>query len=232
MHDFKCVKSFWSGFEHDIHGYIGYMPSMKHIFVVYRGSQSATNWSLNTDPRMTQLTDIIKMPGSQAMSRTGWHDASVLCYEQVLPEVSKLVGKFKDYKLVVTGHSLGGIMAQLTAMYMHLDKIPCNMVNFGVPSVGNQAYCDISIAAMPNQLRFVFHKDAVPHMKDKDGSLRQCPTEIYIEKDFTIQRGSNLVGEEAHLSTKWKTEDPKGLNYADHMIEGVYLDFKNQLTKC
>jgi len=73
--------------------------------------------------------------------------------------------KYPFSKLKVTGHSLGGALAQLTAMSLikdgyHVDQ----MINFGAPRVGDSTYATFSEQKMPNQWRMVHNRDIVPHL--------------------------------------------------------------------
>ena len=51
--------------------------------------------------------------------------------DEVLAEVLRLKNLFPYFSVKTTGHSLGGALAQLTAMMLLKNGIPTTMINFG-----------------------------------------------------------------------------------------------------
>lgn len=79
--------------------------------------------------------------------------------------VQRLLSQFRDAKLIITGHSLGGAMAVLCALDM--KEIFGNvdvLYAFGQPRVGNQKFADFIQAQVPNYYRIVHNADTVPHV--------------------------------------------------------------------
>lgn len=64
---------------------------------------------------------------------------------------------YPTYSVKTTGHSLGGALAQMTAMMLIHNGIPTTMINFGQPRVGDKAYAAYSNSVFPNQYRHVHH---------------------------------------------------------------------------
>jgi putative lipase involved disintegration of autophagic bodies len=52
-------------------------------------------------------------------------------YASALAEVKRLKSLHSTYEVKTTGHSLGGALAQLTAMSLLADGISVSMINFG-----------------------------------------------------------------------------------------------------
>ena len=67
--------------------------------------------------------------------------------------------------MLVTGHSLGGALATLSAYVLQSDlKLPVGRVfTYGSPRVGNDAFSKARIAA-GNEWRITHHRDPVPHL--------------------------------------------------------------------
>ena len=84
-------------------------------------------------------------------------------YPDVLKEVKRLKGLYPSYAIKTTGHSLGGALAQLTAMELVHSGYSVSMINFGQPRVGESNYAAFSNTKLPNQYRVVHNKDMVPH---------------------------------------------------------------------
>ena len=74
--------------------------------------------------------------------------------------------QYPDYRLVVHGHSLGGALATLIAFQMvDVHKLPgseIELVTFGAPRVGDEAFVKQLEEYVPNQLRVINSTDIVP----------------------------------------------------------------------
>lgn len=55
-------------------------------------------------------------PECNCKVHAGWYNGLNLVWDDVKQEVSRLQGLYPTYKVKVTGHSLGGALAQLTGM--------------------------------------------------------------------------------------------------------------------
>ncbi|GMR32075.1 hypothetical protein PMAYCL1PPCAC_02270, partial [Pristionchus mayeri] len=78
------------------------------------------------------------------------------------------------FRLLFTGHSLGGAMATLSAMKTHVKKLRPNyqisLITYGEPRVGNRVFAHNAQAALADSWRVVHRADMVPHLppcKDK-----------------------------------------------------------------
>lgn len=73
-----------------------------------------------------------------------------------------------DYKLVFTGHSLGGALAVHAATDMFLENLRSGsnmkVYTFGQPRVGNKEFDGVIKSKIPETYRIVHHKDLVVHV--------------------------------------------------------------------
>ena len=126
----------------------------------------------------------------------------------LIPWVSAL----KPNSLVVTGHSLGGALAQLLALWAASKSIPVECVTFGAPRVGNAASAKlvrhlafrlINVMALNDPIPMLpllgywrWGQDVAPGMNpgpqtiivilDRDQfSDRLCPKSMYVSPAFT-----------------------------------------------
>ncbi|VDO78638.1 unnamed protein product [Heligmosomoides polygyrus] len=105
------------------------------------------------------------------------------------PEVEKTLNnpKYAGYKLIFTGHSLGGALAALAAARTVKQGLrpgdQVTMYTFGEPRVGDITFARNFDSMIKNSYRVVFRRDIVPHLpacaKDKtwfgDGDVsRPC----------------------------------------------------------
>jgi hypothetical protein len=74
---------------------------------------------------------------------------------------------YPTYSIYVTGHSLGGALADLFAIGSVVDKVAKKapiLYTFGQPRVGNQAYADLHLQLLDGNFRLVNNRDPVPHI--------------------------------------------------------------------
>jgi hypothetical protein len=174
----------------DTEGYIGYLPSDKSIYVVYRGSHSIRNWIANIDARKVNYTSF---PECNCQVHKGFYEAEQNIIDRVIREVKRLKVSNPTYTVKVTGHSLGAALAQLTSMdLMKAGLTVKNVYNFGQPRTGDQKYSSFVGTKGPVTWRVVHNKDVVPHLppstkmefyhvcreefEDVNGTLKTCDT--------------------------------------------------------
>lgn len=144
----------------DVTGFIGYLPSDKSIYVVFRGSSSIQNWISDLDALKTAYTSF---PECNCQVHKGFYSSEQRVISKVVNEVKRLQALKTDYQVKVTGHSLGAAIAQLTSMDLVKFGIPNSLYNFGQPRTGDKAYSDFATPKVP-AWRVVHDKDQVPHL--------------------------------------------------------------------
>lgn len=170
----------------DTQGYIGYLPSDKSIYVVYRGSESIKNWISDLDAFKTPYTSF---PECGCQVHKGFYAAEQRVIAGVLSEVKALMTAHPGFAVKVTGHSLGAALAQLTSMDIVKAGIPTSVYNYGQPRTGDQKYASFATARVPTW-RVVHNRDEVPHLpftaqmefyhvcteefEDVNGKLKTC----------------------------------------------------------
>ena len=172
----------------DTQGYIGYLPSNKSIYVVFRGSISLQNWITDLD---AVKTDYTSFPECKCQVHKGFYVAEQKVIGGVIQEVTRLKNSKPDYALKVTGHSLGGALAQLTSMDLFKAGFSPLVYNFGQPRTGDQNYAKFATDRVTTW-RVTHNKDMVPHLpattgmdfyhvcreewEDANGNLKTCDT--------------------------------------------------------
>lgn len=172
----------------DTEGYVGYLPSDKSIYVVYRGSSSIRNWISNLDAFKTTYTSFSEC-GCQV--HKGFYEAEQKVIGTVLTAVKNLRAKYPSYAVKATGHSLGAALAQLTSMDLVKAGYAATLYNFGQPRVGDKKYASFATGKVPTW-RVTHNKDTVPHVpyttgmefyhecreefEDASGKVRTCDT--------------------------------------------------------
>ena len=138
---FVATKSLYSGIWQDTEGFVGYLPSDSSIYVSFRGSLTIQNWITDLSIAKTKYNSF---PDCNCEVHSGFYGATMSVFPDVLAEVKRLQSLHKTYAVKVTGHSLGGALAQLTSMELIKNGIHATMINFGQPRVGDDAYAAYS----------------------------------------------------------------------------------------
>lgn len=130
----------------------------KELFIVFRGTTNLKDWKSNLDTRLTQ-----------DMSRLNlrYHRGFSEAYNSISEQVNAIVNINLDKDVYITGHSLGGALANICAVELSLHKDVCleGLYTFGSPRV----YDSLSAAYLNSILkeihfRFVNNNDIVPHV--------------------------------------------------------------------
>lgn len=89
--------------------------------------------------------------------------------EKILNKIKTIKETFEnsDFRIVLTGHSLGGSVASLAAFDIakHCEMTPCSMsvYTFGAPRCGNHAFVSEYNAAVPDTWHII--NDQVKYLK-------------------------------------------------------------------
>ena len=126
----------------------------QHIIAV-RGTANVENAIVDVSLKL--LMD----PHANILLHQGFAQAAESIYKEVLPTLKK------GYMISTTGHSLGGAVALILAMYLDMDKIPLGpVITFGQPKVTNVsgalAFNDLDVT------RVVTARDLVPLVPPMD----------------------------------------------------------------
>lgn len=124
--------------------------------VVFRGSDGYADWFDNIDFMKK------KLPKSWFGRKCSVHHGFFRQFNQIKDVVFELVRGHA--KVVITGHSLGGAIATLFAVYMarharSSTQIGC--VTFGSPRVGDRAFKKVYDTIVPLTRRYVYGEDMV-----------------------------------------------------------------------
>lgn len=185
------------------------------VILCYRGTQptSLINWLTDLTIEPTR----IRIPGQpQLRHPTGEMSVHGGFYRNVRAtrwEIGKVLRRALDrlpidaaerttrsklgplQALYITGHSLGGAMALLMAVLMHLDRdyaelftLLKGVYTYGQPMVGNTAFaeaCDGSEKIHHLLHRYVYRNDVVPQLPPTEaGDFAHCGAELRYRKEW------------------------------------------------
>ena len=77
----------------------------------------------------------------------------------------QLLKIYPKANIAVTGHSLGGALANFIALeiFLKIQEVP-RVYTFGAPRIGNPEFVKFFYDAIPNAKRVVHASDIVPHL--------------------------------------------------------------------
>jgi len=110
----------------DVNYFIATNDILKHQIIAIRGTDNVENAIVNVSLKL--------LPDKHAKIalHQGFAEAAEAIYKEVLPKLHK------NYKISTTGHSLGGAVAVILAMYLDMDQYNVGpIVTFGQPKVTN-----------------------------------------------------------------------------------------------
>ncbi|KAJ2569072.1 26S proteasome regulatory subunit rpn6 [Coemansia sp. RSA 1807] len=172
-------------------GYIAHNDYTRIIVVAFRGSADANDWvqdsEFSFDPWPAHV------PGSMV------HHGFLSAYRAVAPNVtsaiSRLVAQHPTYKLVFTGHSLGGAESALCAVDM-LSRYPqlkqrTYIYTYGMPRVGNDVWANMVEKMSVPAYRVVYESDLVPHIPFEWLGYMHFSQEVWIHGNRTVFCGKD-----------------------------------------
>jgi hypothetical protein len=154
----KTVFTSASTFANDATKTFGFVTANEdHVVVSFRGTQDVQNWITNIQIAMRKQGGVYVHNGFAAAVDTVWDDMLQLLKDS----------RDNGQNVWVTGHSLGGALANWTAFWLTGALEPVSVATFGQPRLG-----DLSFAKKYklSHHRFVNNHDIVPTVP-----IRQVP---------------------------------------------------------
>ena len=147
-----------------------------HTEIAFRGTASIEDWILDLDVRKAALAYGVKVHAG--FLRAAEALLPLLLAELLPPALDKAAVK----PLYLTGHSLGGALASLAALFLHREGLPVAAVyTFGSPRVGNREWRVIYSEALGEcSYRVIAEGDLVPYLPGLLDGFRHVGQEIML----------------------------------------------------
>ncbi|ELU44068.1 lipase domain-containing protein [Rhizoctonia solani AG-1 IA] len=126
------------------------------------------NLSVLTDTNAffgTLSTSLFPGVTSAVQVHSGFRDAHAATAATILAAVKKVIAERSATKVTLVGHSLGGALAALDALYLKLNlasTIAIKAVTYGQPRVGNQEFADLFQQKITDYSRITNIEDEIP----------------------------------------------------------------------
>ena len=129
----------------DIQAAVTVSEGQKRICVVFRGSESRSDWYYDLMLFKKRIGGIGGIEGiaSDVAVHSGFHTQLTKggTYNNITDSVRELINQHPTFAVYVTGHSLGGALATLFGfMFAHEIETPVVVASFASPRVGNYAW--------------------------------------------------------------------------------------------
>ncbi|KAJ7203256.1 alpha/beta-hydrolase [Mycena pura] len=178
------IRSFETG---PTPGFIALDTTREEIIVSFRGTFSLADAVTDAKVLLAPFVSPGVIELSNVTVHRGFLDAFNNVAEDVLAAVRTELEKFPAYKVVVTGHSLGGAIAALAAPSLKtaLPKANVKLFTFGQPRVGNRQYAQYveDLIGVDNIFRAVHTLDGVPTMVPRLWGYEHFATEYWQFRD-------------------------------------------------
>lgn len=122
------------------------------LYLTFRGTSSTQDWINNFAAFLVDYTPLVFSNGIDAEKRKcdgckihrGFNSFVLQNGVKVVKEVIKLKKELPEYQIVVSGHSLGAVMALLAGIELRLLGYDTLVVTLAGPKVGNQGFANFT----------------------------------------------------------------------------------------
>jgi predicted lipase len=196
-----------SELDTDVTGYVAIDNTNKLVVTSFRGSSSVDNWITNLE---FGFVDTDLCPGCTAHEGfwQSWLDAR----DDILAAIKNSSATNPTYKLVVTGHSLGGAIASLATAQLRNDGYDVGLYTFGAPRIAGEKLSDYITNQPGGNYRVTHWNDPIPQIPLIAMGYAHISPEYYINKgnlktaklsDIEVFQGNKNTGGNA----KWLFTD-------------------------
>ncbi|RCN38606.1 triacylglycerol lipase [Ancylostoma caninum] len=156
----------------DVHcyGYTAWDPVEKAVIIAFEGTSTPFQM---TDEILSFFMNKVAFFDNGYLFKY-FHDAFFFLWNGGLEQqVRTLKYQYPDYKVYITGHSLGASIATITASYLVKWNMwtPENvrLITYGQPRTGDYDFATWHDATFPYAYRVIHHRDPVPHIPPRLG---------------------------------------------------------------
>ncbi|KAI0947160.1 hypothetical protein AcV7_009658 [Taiwanofungus camphoratus] len=166
--------------------FVGYWPDQNAVVVAHQGTNPTQLLSDLTDVDIiTENLNSTLFPGvsTDIYVHSGFANEQAQTATAILAETKKIIQENGATSVILIGHSLGGALAELDALFMTLNlpsDIHIKSVTFGTPRVGNPAYATYFDSMVPDFTRVNNEKDPIPIVPGRFMGFQHPHGEVHI----------------------------------------------------
>ncbi|ORY17424.1 Alpha/Beta hydrolase protein [Clohesyomyces aquaticus] len=171
------VTEFQNSLKTDVTGFVAVDNTNSLVVVSFRGSTSIQNWIANFDIGAVN-TDLC----NGCTAHSGFWNSWLEARDGVLAAVKSAAQANPKYKIVATGHSLGGAIASLATAQLRNSGYSVALYTFGAPRVASPKLSDYITAQPGGNYRITHWNDPVPRLPPISFNFVHISPEYYINK--------------------------------------------------
>ncbi|KAH7082972.1 Alpha/Beta hydrolase protein [Paraphoma chrysanthemicola] len=198
----NTLTEFENSLATDVTGFVATDTTNKLIVLSFRGSRSVRNWITNVN-FPAGPTSICPTCASHLGFWGSWLEAQT----PVLAAIKKAQAQYPTFRIVATGHSLGGALASLAAGVLRSQGTTVDLYTYGAPKIGLEGISQYLSQTNRGSTYRVTHKaDPVPKLPPALLGFRHISPEYYVTSgngaavgtgDVNVLPGTlNLAGNE------------------------------------
>jgi len=205
--DVTTISVFDTAGDADTTGIVARDDTTQTIVVTFRGSSSIENWIANLDFGFKDVDDWC----SGCKVHEGFYNAYEDDAQTIRDAVASESASYPSYKIVVTGHSLGGALATICATDLRLQGHTVTAYTYGAPRIGNEALSDF-ITNAGTIFRVTHLNDPVPRLPPLVFDF------VHVSPEYWISAGdSNIPASAIDVL-------PGSINYGGNTGQGLTLN--------
>ena len=188
--DFELIGQTW---KNKLFSYVGYDARVDAIKIVFRGTKMHDISNDLADAHVTLSK--CSFCGNTKVHTGFYQSFNTLIHAGLGHQIEQAVEQYPGAQVHCTGHSLGGSMAVLAALWTHslFPTLRVSMYTFGQPRVGLAPFAKYLMRTGIEHFRVVQDKDVIPHMPPTTVGFRHSTVEVWFRSGQISPRFSDMA---------------------------------------
>lgn len=215
-----------SGLFTGIGAYVAVDEVRNETVLSIRGSSNIRNWITNVVVlfRDCSFTTDCKVHAGFA---TAWDEIA----SEAVTAILDAHKKNPNYKIVLTGHSLGGAVATIAAATLRKAGVPLELYTYGSPRVGNDKFATWFSEQQGGHWRVTHGNDAVPRLPSISFGYRHTTPEYWLPGFWLYPWRTDYTAGEVQVCHGIANNQCNGQNTLFHSIV-AHLHYLGSTASC
>jgi hypothetical protein len=225
--DYKIVKTF-ENFYVGSFAMVGVESSAKEIIITHRGTMNFSGGLLGFS------YDKVRMRNTPEGVLV--HEGYLKVYESLASQINEFVlemledPKYKGYKVIITGHSLGGVVSTIHAVdvaFKFKEKgFETELFSYHSPRPGNNGFREHAINQNFTIARFTNKSDFISQMVPRQLNFTHIPGEFHSNSDDPMHQNLSECNQDYDEDPNCDWKESKRFSILDHAGGfGTYINF-------
>ncbi|KAK2611503.1 hypothetical protein N8I77_004837 [Diaporthe amygdali] len=160
--------------------------SAREYILSFRGTSSVQDFVTDLEQTLVSCSAADGISCLGCTCAQGYLGQYVSVQDDIVTTLTSSLASKPSYKLIVTGHSMGGALASLGAASLQGQNFTLTAYTYGQPRTGNQDYADYVDKVFPGgntMIRATHSNDGVPQIPAQSDGYRHHTTEYWQSDD-------------------------------------------------